>query len=60
MLFRSAIKLSGGSIAPFFTRPISLALFLITVAFVLYSVISDVRRKKTAGTAQKETGEDIL
>lgn len=55
-----AIKLSDGSIAPFFTRPISLALFLITVAFILYSVISDVRRKKAAGSNKQSGGEDIL
>ena len=55
-----AIKLSGGSIAPFFTRPISLALFLITVAFVLYSVISDMRRKKESSAAKTESSEDIL
>ena len=40
-----ALKLSNGSIVPFFTRPVSLVLFLITMAFILYSVIS-MRKKK--------------
>lgn len=41
-----ALKLSNGSILPFFTRPVSLVLFLLTVLFVAYSIWGLVKKKK--------------
>lgn len=41
-----ALKLSNGSILPFFTRPVSLVLFLLTVLFVTYSIWGVVKKKK--------------
>lgn len=43
-----ALKLSGGSVLPFFTRPISLALLVITLVFTAYSVIGIYKRRKKA------------
>jgi len=41
-----ALKLSEGSILPFFTRPISLSLFILAVAFTLYPFIKNYFGKK--------------
>lgn len=45
-----ALKLSGGSILPFFTRPVSLALFVLTLLFIAYSVwgVLKVKKKQAA------------
>ncbi|MEG1806010.1 MAG: tripartite tricarboxylate transporter permease, partial [Clostridia bacterium] len=43
-----ALKLSQGSLLPFVTRPISLVLLLLTVAFVTYSIIKMQMAKKKA------------
>lgn len=40
-----ALKLSNGNILPFFTRPVSLALFCLTILFVGYSVMGMVKKK---------------
>lgn len=47
-----ALKLSEGSIVPFFTRPISLTLFLLAVAFTFFPVIRNwiiYKNKSTNG-----------
>jgi len=45
-----ALKLSNGSILPFFTRPVSLALFVLTLLFIAYSVwgVLKVKKKQAA------------
>lgn len=40
-----ALKLSGGSIRPFFTRPISLILFLLSVFVIAFSIIKIIKKK---------------
>ncbi len=40
-----ALKISQGSFIPFFTRPISLTLLLLTVFFIVFSVIRIYRKK---------------
>lgn len=45
-----ALKLSNGSILPFFTRPVSLVLFVLTLLFIAYSVwgVLKVKKKQAA------------
>ncbi len=52
-----ALKLSGGSIVPFFTRPISLVLMLLTILVVLLSLVRIIRKKMLRGVPTKERKE---
>ncbi len=51
--FRTALIVSKGSLAPFFTRPISLALIIISVLLVIYLTRLSARAQKTLANTGK-------
>ena len=44
--FRTGLMISGGSLLPLFTRPVSLTFLLISILFLIWPLISTWRRRK--------------
>lgn len=54
--FRRALMISSWS--SFYTRPLTIILFLISIAAIAMPMISDARKKK-AGTLSQDAEEDV-